>query len=61
MLANSDMSTDTDLARKYYYGNVPDQLWEKCTYENVAEGELLYVRVATLPRDKYASILRVMS
>ena len=34
---------------------------QKCTYGNVAESELPCVRVATLLRSKYASILRVMS
>ena len=34
---------------------------QKCTYGNMAESELLCVRVATLLRNKYASILRVMS
>ena len=34
---------------------------QECTYENMAESELLCVRVATLLRNKYASILKVMS
>ena len=34
---------------------------QKCTYGNMAESELLCVRVATLLRNKYASILRVIS
>ena len=34
---------------------------QKCSYGNIAESELLCLRVATLFRNKYASILRVMS
>ena len=34
---------------------------QKCTHGNMAECELLCVGVATLLRNKYASILRVIS
>ena len=31
---------------KYYYANVPDQLWERNAYGNMAVSELICVRVA---------------
>ena len=46
---------------KYCYANVPDQWWDKCSYGNMAESEVLGVWVATLLRKKVTSILRVIS
>ena len=54
MLANAAEST-------YCFANVPDQLFNRNTYRNVAEIEVIFVRVATLLGNKYARILRVRS
>ena len=40
-----------------YYANIPDQFRQKFTYGNMAESELVCVRVAALLRNKNASKL----
>ena len=62
MPENTPIASECYYASKYHYANVPDQLWDRNaqTYGNMAESELLCVWVATLLRNKYASIIRVI-